>query len=164
MQMTLPRRLTQSLCVVGLLTSVSLHAADPVSTRVTTTQPAVPVLVPVNADNPRQQALDQEQARVWGLTLAEVLRAHELMRPGLPRSAFSAPNLSPVEALGIAAQTESERRRYAELFARAMHADTVRVVAWSNLYAQTYARLYPNEPVMDFGGQKLPPSKQILMR
>ncbi len=134
------------------------QAAEPVPTRITATQSA-PLAADANRlDAAQLQALDMEQARLWGLTVAEIQRARVLMQPGTARAAFSSPNLSPIEALGIHAGSDAERRRYAELFVRAVHADTERVLAWMASYATTYARLYPNEPALDFKGQKLPRS------
>ena len=134
------------------------QAAEPVQTRITATQPAPLAAEPNRVDAAHLQALDMEQARIWGLTVAEVQRARILMQPGTARAAFSSPNLSPIEALGIHAASDAERRRYAELFVKAVHADTERVLAWMASYATTYARLYPNEPAIDFKGQKLPRS------
>ena len=135
------------------------QAAEPVPTRITATQSA-PLAADANRlDAAQLQALDMEQARTWGLTVAEVQRARALMQPGTARAVFSFPTpLSPIEVLGIHAASDAERRRYAELFGKALHADTERVVAWLATFSITYARLYPNEPALDFKGQKLPRS------
>jgi len=93
---------------------------------------------------------DAFTAQVWGLNADEVQRAKALLRG--PRASFSIPNLSPIEALGIHARSDAERRKYAELFARAQHADTERVLAWMYAYQEAMQRLYPNERVIDFGG------------
>ena len=145
------------LAVLPFATAVA-QAAEPVQTRITATQPSPLAAEPNRVDAAHLQALDMEQARIWGLTVAEVQRARILMQPGTARAAFSSPNLSPIEALGIHAASDAERRRYAELFVKAVHADTERVLAWMASYATTYARLYPNEPAIDFKGQKLPRS------
>lgn len=89
-----------------------------------------------------------QQGRTWGLSQEEVARAQLLLK-GL-RGAFSVPNLSPIEALGIHARTPAERRRYAELFARMHHEDVERVLAWQQAYDEAVRRLYPNEPVIAF--------------
>jgi hypothetical protein len=148
----------RTLLVVVLAAATAAQAAEPVSTRITATQPSALAAEANRVDAAQLQALDLEQARIWGLTVAEIQRARVLMQPGTARAAFSAPNLSPIEALGIHAASEAERRRYAELFVKAVHADTERVLAWMASYATTYARLYPNEPAIDFKGQKLPRS------
>jgi hypothetical protein len=89
-----------------------------------------------------------QQGRTWGLSTEEIARAQVLLR-GL-RGAFSVPNLSPIEALGIHARTPAERQRYAELFARLHHDDVERVLAWQQAYDEAVRRLYPNEPVIAF--------------
>jgi hypothetical protein len=133
-------------------------AAEAVQTRTGTTQPTASAATTLALDAARQQAADLERARLWGLTVEDIQRARMLMQPGSARAAFSSPNLSPVEALGIHARSDAERRKYAELFARALHADTERIVAWMATYSAIYARLYPNEPVIDFRGRNLPRS------
>lgn len=148
----------RTLLVAVLAAVTAALAAEPVPTRITATQPEALAADPTRADATRLQALDTEQARLWGLTVAEIQRARVLMQPGTARAAFSSPNLSPIEVLGIHAGSDAERRRYAELFVKAVHADTERVLAWMASYATTYARLYPNEPAIDFKGQRLPRS------
>lgn len=96
------------------------------------------------------QALDMISRQVWGLTAEELERAKMLLKG--PRASFSVPNLSPVEALGIHARSDAERRKYAEKFARAQHEDTERVLAWAMAYQTAMQRLYPNEKVIDFTG------------
>lgn len=133
-------------------------ATETAQTRVGVVEPATTVAGRISLEAARQRAADLEQARIWGLGVDEIERARLLMQPGSARAAFSAPNISPVEVLGIHARSDAERRRYAELFAKALHADTERVVAWIATYSAVYARLYPNEPVMDFRGRRLPRS------
>ncbi len=87
-------------------------------------------------------------ANIWGLTQSEMVRAKVLLQG--PRKAFSVENLSPIEALGIHARDEAERRKYAEMFARAFHADVERSLAWNRAFSDAMGRLYPNEPVVDF--------------
>ena len=95
------------------------------------------------------EPLDLVAAQYWGLTLDEMERAKLLMRG--PRGAFSDPRISPVEVLGVHARSAAERNRYAELFARMLHEDTERVLAWNLAGSRAIQRLYPNEPVIDLG-------------
>jgi hypothetical protein len=78
-----------------------------------------------SANNPKE---DAEVAAMWGINVEELGRARFLMQG--PRGSFSAPNISPLEALGMHAKTDQERRRYAKLFARTSIDDTLRVMAW----------------------------------
>jgi hypothetical protein len=96
------------------------------------------------------QTSDQIARQVWGLSAEELERAKLLLKG--PRAHFSVPNLSPVEALGIHARSDAERRRYAEKFAKAQHDDTERVLAWAVAYQAAFQRLYPNDKVIDFAG------------
>lgn len=91
---------------------------------------------------------DQISMQVWGLTQEELQRAKLLLKG--PRANFSVPNLSPIEALGIHARSDAERRKYAERFAKAQHEDTERVLAWAMAYQQATQQLYPNQKVIDF--------------
>lgn len=90
--------------------------------------------------------------QIWGLSLEEMQRAKVLLDG--PRRAFSVENLSPVEALGIHARNDAERRKYAEMMARAVREDVQRSLAWSAAYNEAMTRLYGREPVVDFS--KLP--------
>lgn len=94
---------------------------------------------------------DLVQAQIWGLTPEEMQRAKLLLQG--PRASFSVTNLSPIEALGIHARNDAERRKYAEMFARAFHQDVDRSLAWDRAFQQAMQTLYPNEPVVDFRGQ-----------
>lgn len=96
------------------------------------------------------QTADQIARQVWGLSTDELERAKMLLQG--PRANFSVPNLSPVEALGIHARSDAERRKYAEKFAKAQHDDTERVLAWAVAYQAAMQRLYPNDKVIDFSG------------
>lgn len=91
---------------------------------------------------------DLEVARMWGLSSDEMRRA-KLLLAG-PRGTFSQPNLSPVEALGIHARNPAEQQKYATAFARALHDDTERVVAWMRAYEGARQSLYGTETVIDF--------------
>jgi hypothetical protein len=150
------RRATAMFAAISL--AAPTWAADTVRSRTGTTEAATTTATTVALDAARRQDADLEQARLWGLSVDEIRRARLLTQPGSARAAFSAPNISPVEVLGIHARSDAERGRYAELFARALHADTERIVAWIATYSAVYARLYPNEPVMDFRGRRLPRS------
>ena len=93
---------------------------------------------------------DRLLGQIWGLTNEEMIRAKVLLEG--PRKSFSVENLSPIEALGIHARTDAERRKYAEMFARAFHADVERTLAWNQAFTEAMQRLYPNDPVIDYAG------------
>lgn len=95
-------------------------------------------------------AHDRLLAEIWGLTDEEMTRAKVLLQG--PRAAFSVPNLSPIEALGIHARTDAERRRYAEMMAKAVYADVQRSLAWDAAYQQAISRLVGNSPMVSFEG------------
>ena len=93
---------------------------------------------------------DRLLAQIWTLSSEEMIRAKVLLEG--PRKSFSVANLSPIEALGIHARNDAERRKYAELFARAFHADVERSLAWNSAFYEAMGRLYPNEPMVDYSG------------
>ena len=97
-------------------------------------------------------ALEREQsdahlARVWGLETTEYARYQRLMRG--PRGAFSVPNISPLEVLGIHAETPGEQRRYAERLVQVLFEDTERVLAFQRAVDAAWQRLYPNAQMID---------------
>ena len=93
---------------------------------------------------------DRLLGQIWGLSNEEMTRAKVLLEG--PRKSFSVENLSPVEALGIHARTDAERRKYAEKFVRAFRADVERSLAWNRAFTEAMQRLYPNDPVIDYSG------------
>lgn len=87
------------------------------------------------------------RSRAWGLSETEWQR-YKLLMQGI-RGSISPPTISPIEVLGIHARDEDERRRYAELWARAMREDVDRILAFQRAYDEAGKRLYPNEQVID---------------
>lgn len=72
----------------------------------------------------------------WGLTEAEYARYEELMK-GV-RGSISPDTISPLEVLGIHAQNEAERKKYARMWADMMEQDTERVLAFQRAYDQAW--------------------------
>jgi len=87
------------------------------------------------------------RAQAWGLSEVEWRRYESLMQ-GI-RGSVSPSTISPIEVLGIHARDEAERRRYAELWARAMWEDAERILAFQRAYVEAGRRLYPNVPLID---------------
>jgi integrating conjugative element protein (TIGR03759 family) len=90
---------------------------------------------------------ERAAATLWDLNESEWSRYRSLQR-GI-RSSISPENLSPIEILGIHARDASERRRYAERWARAMRADAERVLAFQYAYDQAFQRLFGDQPLVD---------------
>jgi hypothetical protein len=103
---------------------------------------------PTQQSSNRVDNTDQLMGQIWGLSAEEVQRAKVLLQG--PRASFSIANLSPVEALGIHARNDAERRKYAELFAKAVQADVERSVAWNRAYQEAMTRLYGVQPLVDY--------------
>lgn len=82
----------------------------------------------------------------WGLSEVEWARYEALMRG--PRGRWS-PDLDPLMVLGIHAETEAERRRFAEMTARQEHDRVDRELAFQREYDAAWRRLYPHELRLD---------------
>lgn len=136
------------LCSLGLQMSSSAMAQSTASTAQRKVQETSNAAASQDPSEIRLNATDLLSATIWGLSKDEMLRAKVLMQG--PRKSFSVENLSPIEALGIHARDEAERHKYAEMFARAFHADVDRSLAWNRAFTEAMARMYPNEPVVDF--------------
>ncbi|MFJ2445319.1 TIGR03759 family integrating conjugative element protein [Pseudomonas sp. NPDC087626] len=83
---------------------------------------------------------DSEQAASWGLTEQEWTR-FEQIQVG-PRG-FWSPNLDPLTALGVEAQTDQERQRYAELQVALEAKRAERELAYQNAYTAAWDKLFP---------------------
>ena len=92
-------------------------------------------------------ALELARARAWGLSATEWQRYQQLMQ-GI-RGSVSPATISPIEVLGIHARDHDERRRYAETWARTLHDDVDRILAFQRAYDDAGNRLYPNAPLID---------------
>ncbi|MEA2080793.1 MAG: TIGR03759 family integrating conjugative element protein [Pseudomonadota bacterium] len=92
-------------------------------------------------------ASELARARAWGLTAMEWQRYQHLLQ-GI-RGSVSPATISPLEVLGIHARDRDERRRYAERWARTLHEDVDRILAFQRAYDDAGKRLYPNEPLID---------------
>lgn len=89
----------------------------------------------------REEPLDIEHAKLWGLDAEEWRRYRELMAGPL---GLQAPNLDPLSALGISARTDAERQRYAELQVRMEAARVERLLTYQRAYDDAWRRLYPS--------------------
>ncbi|EJN17844.1 integrating conjugative element protein, PFL_4693 family [Pseudomonas sp. GM79] len=116
-------------CLVSLLTA-GAAMGNPVATqsRIQDTQSA-----------PLERA-HAEQAASWGLTEQEWTRFEQIQAG--PRG-FWSPNLDPLTALGVEAQTDQERQRYAELQVALEAKRAERELAYQNAYTAAWAKLFP---------------------
>lgn len=80
------------------------------------------------------------QAANWGLTEQEWSR-FERIQAG-PRG-FWSPNLDPLTALGIEAESDQERQRYAELQVTLEAKRAERELAYQNAYTAAWTKLFP---------------------
>ncbi len=138
--------MSSQLCIttLGLVLalSVPVYAATSGSTLITETGTGA-------TTTERSVLSDSERARArsWNLSETEWQRYRQLM-DGV-RGSISPETISPVEVLGIHARDASERQRYAERWAQAMHEDAERILAFQHAYDAAIRRLYPNEPLID---------------
>lgn len=79
-------------------------------------------------------------AKTWGLELQEWARYRELMQG--PLGVYS-PNLDPLTALGIEAQSNEERHHYAELQVRVEARRVEKLLAYQRAYDEAWRHLYP---------------------
>lgn len=133
-----------------LLVFADAGAVDTATTDVATTRRNTTDKVSAGIPETSVSSTDVLEAGYWGITVEELHRARILMRG--PRGAFSDPRISPVEVLGVHARSDAERTRYGELFARLLHDDAERVLAWQRAGTEAMRRIYPNDKVVDFSG------------
>ncbi|WDU64029.1 TIGR03759 family integrating conjugative element protein [Pseudomonas poae] len=116
-------------CLVSLLT-IDVAMGNPITTesQIQDTQSA-----PLGRSH-------SEQATSWGLTEQEWTRFEQIQAG--PRG-FWSPNLDPLTALGVEAQTEQERQRYAELQVALEAKRAERELAYQNAYTAAWVKLFP---------------------
>lgn len=81
-----------------------------------------------------------EQAASWGLTEQEWTRFEQIQAG--PRGYWS-PNLDPLTALGVEAENDQERLRYAELQVALEAKRAERELAYQHAYTAAWAKLFP---------------------
>lgn len=86
---------------------------------------------------------DVQHARDWGLSTEEWTRYRDLMQG--PLGIYS-PNIDPLTALGIEAQSDQERRRYAELQVEAEAQRVEKLLAYQRAYDDAWQRLHTDMP------------------
>ena len=84
-----------------------------------------------------------EAATEWGLTTQEWVAYEQIMRE---RRGVWSPGLDPISALGVSADTVSERKRYAALYVRTEFERTRKELAFQLAVDQAWGRLYPDTP------------------
>lgn len=90
----------------------------------------------------------QRPAQAWGLDQQEYQRYQSIMQG--PRGTWS-PDLDPLTALGLEAQSDAERQKYAEMLVEAERKRVEAELAFQRAYDDAWTRLYPNDrPVHPF--------------
>jgi integrating conjugative element protein (TIGR03759 family) len=125
-----------------LSATAPVHAIDRATTQVIETGTGTS-----SAPETTLSASELARARAWGLSAMEWHR-YQLLMQGI-RGSVSPATISPLEVLGIHARDSDERRRYAERWARAMHEDVDRILAFQHAYDVAGKHLYPNESLID---------------
>ncbi|EPO4107816.1 TIGR03759 family integrating conjugative element protein [Enterobacter asburiae] len=93
-----------------------------------------------NADSALRPLTTQQQATVWGITPEEWQRY--LMLKQQVRGVWS-PGLDPLTTLGVEADTDHERQRFAELLVRQEYQRLEKELAFQRAYDAAWQRLYP---------------------
>ncbi|MBV59833.1 MAG: TIGR03759 family integrating conjugative element protein [Nevskiales bacterium] len=138
-------RLTIAAVVLSAAVGASAQSALATNARV------VPSQVQPNTD----AALDERQARDWGLRAEEWARYRQLMQGPL---GIHSPQLDPLTALGIEARSDEERRRYAELQVRMEARRVEKLLAYQRAYDAAWQRLAPGQSRVNLPGAKAPAS------
>lgn len=86
------------------------------------------------------------EARRWGLSVKEWATYEEIMRG---QGRFFWRDTDPITVLGIYAETETDRTRYAEMLARQEYDLQKRFLALNEAYLAAASRLVGDEPVLD---------------
>lgn len=121
--------LSSVVCLVSLL-STDAAMANPATT-------------PSRTQDTQSAPLERshsEQAASWGLTEQEWTRFEQIQAG--PRGYWS-PNLDPLTALGVEAENDQERQRYAELQVALEAKRAERELAYQNAYTAAWAKLFP---------------------
>jgi len=104
-------------------------------------------------------------ASLWGLSKAEVIRYQDIIRG--PLGQWN-PKIDPVMVLGIYAENDTERKRYAEIYALQEFQLTEMTQLFQREYDKAFKRLFPGVDIIDplllerYYGKKSLSRKKIL--
>lgn len=104
--------------------------------------------IQVTAVSPQSIATTQERsvadvAAQWGLDSQDWTAYEQVMRD---RRGVWSPGLDPITALGVSADSATDRKRYAELYVRTEFERTRKELAFQLAVDSAWARLYPETP------------------
>lgn len=120
---------------------IALDMTLPQQTPLTTSMPAMSKQASIETEAVQ---FDRNQ---WQLSENEWQRYLFLMQ-GI-RGSISPKSLSPLEVLGIHAETDQERKQYAKRWAKLMREDVERTLAFQRAYTEATLELYGKEPLFD---------------
>ncbi|MEJ1355843.1 MAG: TIGR03759 family integrating conjugative element protein [Candidatus Sedimenticola sp. (ex Thyasira tokunagai)] len=133
----------QVIILLAVLSGVSLHAGADTRTPVL----AQPSNESTKYKHSTLEYSDQDHARQWNLAESEWQRYKTLMR-GI-RGSISPATISPIEVLGIHAESEADRHRYAKRWAQMMRNDTEQILAFQRAVIEANEHIYGNQPLID---------------
>ena len=133
------RKTAIHLCALTLFTVVSGTHADSL--------PSVAQEVKITHSKARQSKEATFNAERWQMSIQEWTRYEQLMQG--PRGRWS-PNLDPLIVLGIHAENDQQRMRYAEMQVRVEYERITQELAFQKAFRTAFARLYPDLlPIMN---------------
>lgn len=135
---------------IGLAVVLAVAVADASAQSATAT---VSRAAQSQVQNSIDAALDERQAKDWGLRPEEWARYRQLMQG--PLGVYS-PNLDPLTALGIEARSNEERNRYAELQVQAESRRVNKTLAYQRAYDAAWKRLYRGQQRVTLPGARSP--------
>ena len=94
----------------------------------------------------KAQHLDHKEYEVWGLKRKDWTAYQSLMQG---HRGILSPNLDPITALGVEADTQAERRRLAEIHVQFEHQRVVKELAFQRAVDQAWKRLFPQGQLID---------------
>ncbi len=92
------------------------------------------------------QNTDPKEYEVWGLTRQDWTSYQSLMQG---HRGILSPNLDPITALGVEANTQVERRRFAEIHVRFEKQRVEKELAFQRAVDQAWTRFYPKAQLID---------------
>ena len=92
------------------------------------------------------QNTEPKEYEVWGLTRKDWTSYQSLMQG---HRGILSPNLDPITALGVESNTQSERRRFAEIHVRFEKQRVEKELAFQRAVDQAWTRFYPKAQLID---------------
>jgi hypothetical protein len=138
---------------IGYISLSSLFAQNIQNSQMQRSQVGTSAPTNTTKNNIQVDSETLEMSKYWGLTIDEYQRYKQLMKGLAGKMAVS--GVTPLEVLGMYANTPGEREKYARMTAKMMRDYNQRALDFEYAYQKAYKDMYPNDKIINIDTSKI---------